>query len=156
GLSSPLQDFLLVNLARLPWPARLRWLSVLGVEHAVAFQELAWPELRQEGEQDLGGARTRLYAVASPAPRAWWPDATRAAASPIDALRAVQTLDDPLRTVVLAREVPQTSGGTVAIERDEPDHLELSVQSSGGVVVVRRNYDPLLAATVDGQPVETV
>lgn len=146
GLSSPLYTLLIVNLPRLGWPERVRWMRALGVEAAVVTDDLAPAGLAPLDRADRAGVPTELFAVAGTAPDAWWPERVEIAASPPAALKRVAELDDPVGTVVVSQPVDHRPGGTVRLLAAGPDRLELEVSGPGGVVAVRRSYQHLWTA----------
>jgi hypothetical protein len=73
---------------------------------------------------------------------------------------AFETLFKPLKdsTVVLegvveASSLPKSAKGTAKLVRDEPERIEISVESaSGGVLVLADRMSPGWTATIDGKP----
>ena len=66
---------------------------------------------------------------------------------------------DPRRTAVVAGDTAPRSGpaGSVRPLRDEPERVELEVDSAaGGFLVLRRAWLPLWRATIDGRPARPV
>jgi len=146
GLSSPLYTLLVVNLPRLGWPERVRWMRAVGLDAAVLLDDLELPGLTRLDRVDRAGVPTYLFAVEGTAPDAWWPERIEPVVNPVAAIERVASLDDPVTTVVVSRPVEHRPGGTVRLLAAEPDHLELEVSGSGGVVAVRRSYQHLWTA----------
>ena len=156
GMASPLYSFLVLNLARMDWPERVRWMRALGMDAVVS---VAHPEgerpvaagLRQLHEKTRAGVPTRLFAVEGGAPAVWWPRQVEAAASPAAALIRVAELDDPVATVVTSRPVAHGAGGTARLLAAAPDELRVAVAGPGGVLAVRRSYQHLWTAHAGGR-----
>jgi hypothetical protein len=146
GLSSPLYSLLLVNLPRLDWPARVRWMRAVGVDAAVLFADPGVAGLTRLDAAERAGVATYLFAVEGGAPDAWWPERAEVAESPVAALERVSALDDPVGTVVVSRPVVHRPGGAVRLLAAGPDRIDLAVAGPGGVVAVRRSYHHLWTA----------
>jgi hypothetical protein len=99
---------------------------------------------------------SRLYKIENPAPEAWWPERVRVAGSPPTALWVVSNTDNPLTDVVVNEGVAHKSRGQVRLLVNEPDHIEMEVESDGGLAVVRRAYQPLFTARSEGKKLRTV
>ena len=146
GLSSPLYTLLVVNLPRLGWPERVRWMRAMGVDAAVLLDDLEVPGLTRLARADRAGVPTYLFQVEGTAPDVWWPERVEPVDNPVAAVARVASLDDPVSTVVVSRPVEHRPGGTVHLLAAGPDHLELAVSGPGGVVAVRRSYQHLWTA----------
>jgi hypothetical protein len=79
-----------------------------------------------------------------------------AAASPVEAFRVVSRVDDPLARVVAARPVKHRPGGRVARVGSTADRVVVDVESPGGLLVVRRVYQPLYRARSAGAALATL
>ena len=163
GIYSPLQALLNDNLARFDWPARLRWLRLLGAGWLVRLDDgQPEPPLERVASELRSGRRSDLYRIPDPAPIAFWPREVVAVASPIAALGATSNLADPQAIAFASRAVDHHAGGRVELAGAEDDRLRLVVDSAGGLLVVQRSYFPLLEARLaDGrrlatQPVDLV
>lgn len=156
GLSSPLYTLLLVNLKKLDWAQRVRWLRVTGTDAAVLFEDPGVPGLRRLDRRVRAGVAVYLFAVEGRAPPVWWPERVTPAAGPRDALLAVSSLDDPVATAVVPRAIDHRPGGSVRLLAAGADRVELEVDGPGGVVAVRRSYHPLWTATAGGRALEVV
>ncbi len=155
GMMSPLFSPMLATLARSGWPERTVWLRVAGLDALVLFADPGVPGLRLLDTTRRHGVETRLYAVTDPAPVVWWPRRIVPAPAPADALRAVTASSDPIAAVA-APPVPHTPGGRVRLLSAAPDRIEIEVESAGGVMVVRRAFQPLLVARTDGRRLSTI
>jgi hypothetical protein len=151
GLASPLHVLLQRNLAGLPWPARIRWMQVTGVDHAVLFSAPPSEDLELVERRPESGYEARLYRVRDATPEAFWPRAVRVAANPVEALGAVPELASAVSEAVVARPLEQSAEGDVSLESRAPDRLALRVRSGGGMAVVRRAFHPLWRARLDGR-----
>jgi hypothetical protein len=156
GLQSPLFTLMLYNLPRLNGMQRLSWLRVLGLDALVLFEDVDVPGLRLLDRAERFGVESRLYRIEDPAPEAWWPERVRVAGSPPTALWAVSNAIDPLADVVVNEGVEHRSRGQVRLLVNEPDHIELEVESDGGLAVMRRAYQPLFVARANGKKLRTV
>lgn len=150
GLQSPLFSLMLFNLPRLDAVQKVRWMRVLGLDALVLFEDADVPGLRLLDRATRYGVESRLYAVERPAPDAWWPESVRVAQSPPTALWVVSNDPDPVSAVVVPEGIAHQPRGRVRLLSEEPDRIELEVDSPGGLAVVRRAYQPLFAATLDG------
>lgn len=163
GIYSPLQALLNDNLARFDWPARLRWLRLLGAGWLVRLDDgRPAPPLELVAWEHRAGVRSELYRIPDPAPFAFWPREVLAVASPIAALGATTNLADPLAVAFASRAVEHHAGASVELLAAEDDRLRLVVEGQGGLLVVQRCYFPLVEARLaDGrrlatQPVDLV
>jgi hypothetical protein len=156
GLYSPLSTLVLIHLPALDWNARANWFRVLGVEGAVLEEAPVTPKLRPRLTQERFGAPSHLFSVEDPAPVAYWPRSVRAAAHPADAFHAVSTAADPVADAVTDRPVPHIAGAKVRLVSDSPDRCEVEVSGGGGLLVLRRAYQPLYRATAEGKRLQTL
>ncbi|HUR02367.1 MAG TPA: hypothetical protein VM347_07505, partial [Nonomuraea sp.] len=156
GLQSPLFTLMLYNLPRLNGMQRVNWLRALGLDALVLFEDAEVPGLRLLDRAERYGVESRLYRIENPAPEAWWPERVRVAGSPPTALWAVSNTASPLTDVVVNEGVEHRSRGQVRLLRNEPDRIELEVESDGGLAVVRRAYQPLFVAEAEGRRLRTV
>lgn len=156
GLYSPLSTLVLLHLPALDWNARANWFRVLGVEAAVLEETPATPKLRPRLTQERFGAPSHLFSVEGPAPVAFWPRSVRAAAHPADAFRAVSLAPDPVADAVSDRPVSHVPGARVRLVSDGPDRCEVEVSGGGGLLVLRRAYQPLYRATAEGKRLPTL
>lgn len=151
GGISPLRLAHYALLLQLP-PER-RW-PLLGVKYLVS-REGPGPGMEKVGED----GEVNLYRLNDARTRAWL--AGSALVEPDDG-RALALLGstefDSARAVVLATAPPfapqpQAEGGRVVIEKHEPEHLVLSVDSpADGLLVLSENDYPGWRATVDNAP----
>jgi hypothetical protein len=158
GMQSPLFVPMLYTLPRLNWERRVRWLRSMGLQAIVLFGDPRVPGLRLLDQTERLGVRTRLYAVADPAPPAWWPRRLIPAPSLRDVVREVSLNPDPVAEVTLdSLELPaHDPRGSVRLVASAPDRIELEVAGGGGVAVVRRAYQPLFVARAEGRRLRTL
>ncbi|MEO7974120.1 MAG: hypothetical protein ABIU84_11095, partial [Thermoanaerobaculia bacterium] len=163
GIYSPLQALLHQNLAQFDWAERIRWLRLLGVGWMVRQDDgLEPPPLEMVAEATRFRVQSKLYRIPDPAPVVFWPQEVIAAGSPIDAIALTTRLRDPLAAAVSSRPVVHHAGGEVALLAAEDDRLRISVVSEGGLLVVQRNFFPIIEARLDDgtklptQPVDLV
>ncbi|MES1211328.1 MAG: hypothetical protein ABUL63_03230, partial [Acidobacteriota bacterium] len=135
---------------------RLTWLRVLGLDGLVLFEDVDVPGLTLVDRAQRLGVESRLYRVDAPAPKAWWPEHVRTAGSPPTALWVVSNTRDPIADVVVPEAVEHKPGGTVRLLVNEPDRIELDVESAGGLAIVRRAYQPMFKARSGNQTLRTL
>ena len=155
GLHSPLTDFVVFNLSNLKDKQVGGWMRVYGVSAMVATYFMTTPDLRAVATQERFGGGSVLYSVRDPAPSAWWPRSGIPTSNPMAAFSAVSRAADPVADVVLSRPVRHQPGGRVRLLRDTPDEIEVEVESSGGILAVRRTYQPIYRAEADGVELRT-
>jgi hypothetical protein len=156
GLQSPLFTLMLYNLPRLNGMQRVNWLRALGLDALVLFEDAEVPGLHLLDRAERFGVESRLYRIENPAPEAWWPERVRVAGSPPTALWVVSNTANPLTDVVVNEGVAHKSRGQVRLLVNDPDRIELEVESDGGLAVVRRAYQPLFVARSEGKKLRTV
>jgi hypothetical protein len=156
GIYSPLYGDLPRALAGASWPERVSWLRVLGVEHVVSVEDPGQEGLERIGTADRYGVSTDLYRVVGPAPRAWWPDRIRVESTPMSAYLAVGAASDPIVEVVAPQPVAHTPGGRLRVVTWSSDRMVIDVEGDGGVLVLRRAFQDLLVAKINGQELETI
>jgi hypothetical protein len=136
GLYSPLSALVLMHQPDLDANGRANWMRTLGVDWVV-----------------LDG---RLHHVPNPAPAAWWPRSASAASSPAEAFRFVSLSPDPVADVIADRQVPHQPGATVRLLSETPDEIEIEVMGGGGLLVLRRAFQPLYQASAEGKTLPTL
>jgi hypothetical protein len=156
GTHSPMSVFLSMNLEGLDGDARANWMRVLGVQAAVMEETPLTRNLFLAGEQERFGGVSRLFVVRDPAPTAVWPRSVTAAVNPPDAFRIVSLSPDPVLDVAAARPVAHQPGATVKLLQETPDLLEAEVSGDGGLLVLRRTYQPLYRASSGDTVLETL
>jgi hypothetical protein len=102
------------------------------------------------------GNASSLFAVRDPAPPVWWPRSAAAAGSAGQAFRFVSRASDPVADVIAARPVVHHPGAQVALRAETPDQIEIDVTGQGGLLVLRRAFQPLYAASAEGKPLPTL
>jgi len=156
GLYSPLSAQMRLHYLQLPMEARAPWLRTLGVSAAVLSENPGNPNLQLLGERERFGGPSRLFAVRDPAPLAWWPASVAAAGSPGEAFRSVSLAPDPVAGVIADRPVPHHPGARVTLRHESPDSLEIDVAEDGGLLVLRRAFQPLYRASAEGKALSTL
>ncbi|MFY9825782.1 MAG: hypothetical protein WAM82_30690, partial [Thermoanaerobaculia bacterium] len=63
---------------------------------------------------------------------------------------------DPVADAVTDRPVPHVPGATVRVLVDAPDRCDVEVSGGGGLLVLRRAYQPLYRATAEGKRLQTL
>jgi hypothetical protein len=156
GLHSPLTDLVMLNLEALSDQAVGNWLRVYGVTAVVSDSVLGAPTVRQVATQERFGGASALYLVRDPAPRAWWPRSVTPAADPLAALRAVGASPDPVADLVVSRPASHHPGARVRLVAETPERIEVEVSGEGGVLALRRTYQPLYRASAGGRKLPTL
>lgn len=156
GLYSPLSSLVLTNLPRLDWVARANWLRALGTTAAVLEESPGTAELRLAASQERLGGTSRLFLVRDPAPPAGWPRSVIPAANPVEAFRAVSRSPDPVANVVVSQPVRHAPGAAVQLLGETPDRIDVEVSGDGGLLVLRRAYQPLYRGTAEGRSLPTL
>jgi hypothetical protein len=152
GLYSPLSASVLLHFPGLDGDGRANWMRALGVKAAVLNETPGTPKLQLLS----GDGASRLFAVRDPAPPAWWPRSAAAAGSAGQAFRFVSRAPDPVADVIAARPVVHHPGAQVVLRAETPDRIEVDVVSQGGLLVLRRAFQPLYIASVEGKPLPTL
>ncbi|HEY4564483.1 MAG TPA: hypothetical protein VIJ36_15985, partial [Thermoanaerobaculia bacterium] len=156
GLYSPLSASVLLHLPRLDDDARANWMRSMGAGVAVLHETPATSRLQLLAVGDRFGGTSRLFAVRDPAPSAWWPRSVAAARSAGQAFQYVSRAADPVADVIAARPVVHRPGARVSIHEETPDRIAIDVWGGGGLLVLRRAFQPLYRATAGGRPLPTL
>lgn len=150
GLNSSFCTLLEINLQRMSWESRVNWFQVAGLDAVVSVLEPAVePRLELVEKVDRYGVPSHLYRVLDSAPQAWWPETVGAASNPIEALVSVSEAEDPIGQVVAAMPVDHKPGGSVQLLLNQPDRIEIEVESAGGLAVIQRAFQPLFQARLE-------
>lgn len=156
GLYSPLSSQMRLHVLQLPGPARANWLRTLGVSAAVQSEMPETLALQLLDERERFGGTARLFAVRDPAPPAWWPASVAVASNPGEAFRFVTLASDPVAGVIADRPISHHPGARVTLRRESPDGIEIDVAGEGGLLVLRRAYQPLYRASAEGKTLPTL
>ncbi|MFL6261397.1 MAG: hypothetical protein ACJ76Y_16995 [Thermoanaerobaculia bacterium] len=156
GLYSPLSASVLLHLPRLDADARANWMRAFGAGVAVLPETPATSRLQLLAVGNRFGGTSRLFAVRDPAPSAWWPRSVTAARSAGQAFQYVSRAPDPVADVIAARPVAHHPGARVSIREETPDRIAIDVWGDGGLLVLRRAFQPLYQVTAGGRPLPTL
>jgi hypothetical protein len=156
GLYSPLSASVLLHFSALDGDGRANWMRALGVQAAVLNETPATPKLLPLSAAGPFGGDSRLFAVRDPAPPVWWPRSVAAAGSAGQAFRFVSRAPDPVADVIAARPVVHHPGARVALHAETPDEIEVDVAGQGGLLVLRRAFQPLYTASAEGKSLPTL
>ena len=63
---------------------------------------------------------------------------------------------DPVADVIAAQPVAHHPGARLTLVEDTPDRIGIDVWGNGGLLVLRRAFQPLLKASAGGRPLPTV
>jgi hypothetical protein len=78
------------------------------------------------------------------------------ARSPLDAFALVARSPPGTLAGIVPQPIEHRPGGRVQVVAMAPDRIELDVESEGGVAVIRRAFQPLLRARIEGREIATV
>lgn len=157
GMQSPLSSLLARNLPGIDWDERANWLRTLGVTAAVLHEDPHTPRLVPVAAAARAGTTSFLARVTEPAPAAWWPREVVTAGLPAEAFRLISRAADPVASVVASRPVAHRPGGRIERVITAPDRVEVELTSpGGGLLVLRRTFQPLYRATSDGRALATL
>jgi hypothetical protein len=157
GTASARHGLLMRTLPGLSWPQRRNWFLVTGVETAVLYQEPATAGLRLRDTAITFGVRRGLYSVEPETPAIYRPTRIEVAATLEAQQRAVGAAPDAGTVAVVARALgPQAGTGELSLRREQPDRIEFDSAGEGGLVVLRRAFQPLFVAHAGGQRLETL
>ena len=155
GMHHRFYDYLLFRLSQDSWEGRLPWLRTLGVE-AITSRQLLPPGAKLVATQRFDAGSSYLYTLDRPAPAVWWPQQLTVAPSPAAAYELVAAREEPTVATLVPFAIPHHPGARVRLLRAEADRLELEVAGDGGVVVVRRAFQPLWHARAEASPLQVV
>jgi hypothetical protein len=148
GMHHLFYNLLTVRIAEAPWGQRARWLEVLGVDTLVSPEPVSAPPLRATGTFDMLGARSWVYSLPSASPAAWWPSETIVASSPGSAFDAVAASEPGSLVAVVPEAIEHYAGARVEVLERSADRLRIEVEGEGGLLVVRRAFQPILRASI--------
>jgi hypothetical protein len=155
ALTSPLITFVKRTLPSLDWQARVNWMRVLGIGFVTMPYGFQPPGMTTIDVADRFGVTTSLLTVPSPAPPVWWPETVVTTASAGESALLVGQSADPIRVVGAPSAVVHSPGAEIELLEEAPDTLRIAVSGDGGLLVVRRAYDPLWRASIEGHPIPT-
>jgi hypothetical protein len=156
GMHTPLTDLLLFNLPSLDWPTRIAWLRTTGIDALVLAEDPGVPGLSRLAEREVAGVDVGLYEVENPAPRVWWPQTTRLASNPVEAMREVARVHDAVAEVTVSGPHEHHPGARVELLTWEPDRIEVEVEGRGGVLVLRRAFHPIWEVRDESGPLRVM
>jgi hypothetical protein len=166
GLHHLFTSFLTIQIRDVPWSERARWFEVVGADLLVSPEPLEVPALELAAIHKSYGARSFFFRTLSPAPEAWWPESLVVASSPLDAFERVARSPAGSLPGIVPQPIELADGGSgvqghrpggkVEVLALESDRIELEVESEGGLVVVRRAFQPLLRARIAGREIPTL
>ena len=146
GMHSPFFVLMGINLKPADWPVRLRWCRALGTDVLIASEPLDAFGLEEREKHNIHGQTFRLYELQGSAPLAWWPERTVLARSPVEAFARVSRAEDPVKSVAVTQEIPHQPGAFLRVAANRPDRIEIDVRGEGGVLAIRRAYQPIFKA----------
>ncbi len=156
GLYSPLSLSVLLHIPQLSANGQANWLRTLGTGAMVRAEAPDSPALELLSVGERFGGTSRFFAVRSPAPAAWWPRSVTTARNAGQAFAYVSHAPDPVADVIAARPIVHHPGARVALFEETPDRIGVDVWGDGGLLVLRRAFQPLYTATAGGRPLPTL
>lgn len=158
GMHSPEMAAVLDRLPGLDWAARAHWLRALGAQAIVLSRPPGDAPLEPLDSRRVLGARIDLALVPGAVPAAWWPSALVGAADRPEVERAVERVADPVRTAVISTPAPPAQGNaSIRSVESAGDRTVVEVDGGGGVLALRRGFQPLLVARDEsGRRLETL
>ena len=128
-----------------------------GVETAVLYPEPATPGLRLRDTATTFRVQRGLYSVEPATPAIYRPTRLEVAPTLEAQLRAVGAANDAGTVAVVDRPLaPPAGAGAVALRREQPDRIEFDSEGAGGLVVLRRAFQPLFVAHAGAERLETL
>ena len=149
GIYSPLHAQLGRALARASWPERVSWMRRLGVEAVVRSGAGEVQGLVRLASERRWQVETTLWALPDPAPPVSWPRALAVDPDPEHAFHSIGGGALAADVSVVARPLAHDGAGQVRQIAAGADRVVFETDSAGGLVVVRRAYQPLLGARLD-------
>jgi len=146
GLHGPLHHRFLRAYSRMDPTTFGSWLRALGVEAVTASGEPPATGLQPLATELHLGVPVTLYRVQGTAPRIWCPQEVDVVPSPAETFPRVGAEPDPVHTVRVPFPVDPRPCHRVQLVEETPDRLVFEVEGPGGLVVLRRAYQPLYRA----------
>ena len=156
GIYSPLNAFLLQELDKAGWSQRVNWLRVLGVEFLLGLEDPGVDSLTMVAAEEHYGVQIQLFQIEEPAPRAWWPDTVSVVPDPVEQFATVSRSASPIYEVTVPFAIAHSRGARVEVLEHRPDRWQVEVESDGGLLILRRSYQPLLRARTGNQALTTM
>jgi hypothetical protein len=156
GLYSPLSLSVLRHFRGLSAGGQSNWIRSLGAGAVVLDETPDTPDLQLLGVGDRFGGASRLYAVRDPAPTVWWPRSVATARNAGQAFTYVSRAADPVVNVIASRPVAHHPEARVVLYEETPDRIGVDVWGGGGLLVLRRAFQPFYRATAGGRPLPTL
>jgi hypothetical protein len=157
GLHHRFYDYLLFRLSQDDWERRRPWLRTLGVEAITSSQPLPSGWTAATATTERSAERTiYLYSLDGASPVTWWPEAITVVPNPAVGYDLIAAREQPTKTAVLPFALAHRPDADVRLLRNSPDRVELTVAGGGGVVVLRRAYQPLWQARSEDSPLQVV
>ncbi len=146
GMHHLFYGLLNLEMARAPWAERLRWLELLDANRLIAPRAVPLPGLEETVDRTPFGDRIFVHRLVPEAPLAWWPEGIQVAPDPRAAFHMVARSSADDRPAVVPQPIEHRAGGRVDLLAASADRVRLAVESDGGLVMVRRAYQPVWRA----------
>jgi hypothetical protein len=156
GIYSPLNAYLLQELERASWQQRVNWLRVLGVEYLLLVEDPGVEGVNLVAAEDRRGVQSLLFEVERPALLAWWPEVIQTVVDPAEQFLAVGRSPRPVLEATVPVDLSHHSGARIEVLEHRSDRWRVKVEGEGGVLILRRSYQPLLRARIGDDPLMTM
>ncbi|MEJ2086051.1 MAG: hypothetical protein P8Y44_10305 [Acidobacteriota bacterium] len=156
GIYSPLSSFLLRYLETADWQQRINWARILGIQYLLLVDDPGVDGIDLVASESRYGVESLLFAIPDSAPPAWWPGSLSTVADPMEQMEAIGSITRPESVTIVAADLPHSSGARIEVLEQGTDRWRVAVQGEGGILVVRRAYQPLLRARIDDVALTTL
>jgi len=156
GIYSPLSGYLLQYLETAGWQQRINWSRILGVQYLLLVEDPGVDGLDLVASERRYGVESLLFAIRHSAPPAWWPESLLTVAEPAEQIEKIGMIRRPESLAIVAADLSHNSGARVEVLEEGADRWRVAVRGEGGVLVLRRAYQPLLRARIDDRRLTTL
>ena len=157
GLYSPLSASVLLHLPALDGDGRANWMrDAGGARRRAERRRRAPPGSNSSASADGSAAEPPLRRRLSRAVRLVAALGHGRPAMPAPPSRYVSRAADPVADVIAERPVVHHPGARVTLGEETPDRIEIDVWGDGGLLVLRRAFQPLFQASAGGRPLPTL
>ena len=156
GIYSPLSGYLLRYLETAGWQQRINWSRILGIQYLLLVEDPEVDGLDLVASERRYGVESLLFAIRHSAPPAWWPESLLTVTDPMEQIERIGKIHRPESLAIVAADLPHSSDARVEVLEEGADRWRVSVRGEGGVLVLRRAYQPLLRARIDDRRLATL
>lgn len=147
GTHNERYSFLMLQLSRADWSARMEWLRRMGAEYLASLEEVPPGDFWRLVAFERGDADSQpawLYQIQGSLPLASWPARLLVTPSALETFKLLSQAKNRDASVVPIGL--RQGSGSVEVISEGPDRIELKTGGEGGLVVVRRAFLPLWKA----------